>query len=54
MTSGPKAAKFKDSDHLLKLLNVCISLLKLLEKENLMKPMIALMSERGAASPGNL
>ena len=43
MTSGPKAAKFKDSDYLQTLLSVCISLLKLLEKKNPKKPLITLM-----------
>ena len=43
MTSGLKAAKFKDSNHLQTLLSVCLSLLKLLEKENPKKPLIALM-----------
>ena len=43
MTSGLKAAKFKDSDHLRALLAVCNSLLKLLEKENPKKPLVALM-----------
>ena len=51
MTSGPKAAKFKDSDYLQTLLSVCISLPKLLEKKNPKKPLM--FYEGGADSPGD-